>query len=171
MHSQWLHTMDEMGQTPLDRAFASGHMALAELMLRTEKDDLASRNTAPPMHRAAQLGLTEAVRSLLSFGSNPTERDESGETPLHKAAREGHADCVALLAPVSDVNTSSEQGLAPLHWACLSGRADIAGLLLAQGADPALCSLSADGLSAMGIARALGFSEVEAALHMRPAYV
>ena len=39
MDSEWLHNIDQEGRTPFDRALASGHMALAELMMRQEKED------------------------------------------------------------------------------------------------------------------------------------
>ena len=66
MSGQWLHMMDAQGLTPLDRAFNSGHMALAELMLRQERlDSSEALKGSTPLHRAAALGLNEAVQSQI----------------------------------------------------------------------------------------------------------
>lgn len=171
MSNEWLHSLDGDGQTPLDRAFNSGHMALAELMLRQERDDQReSLARSTPLHRAAYLGLTEAVRSLLGYGADPAARDAGGETPLHKAARAGHADTAAALAELCDVNTPSNAGLTPLHWACAAGRAEAAAVLLAHGADPALRNPHLDGLCPRDLARIMGHDRLADALSAGAAY-
>jgi len=91
MGSEWLHTLDAEGRTPLDRAYKGGHPALAEMMLRQEKADLAlALSSETPLHRAAYLGLASAVKSLITYGATDEAVDEFGETPLHKAVRQGH---------------------------------------------------------------------------------
>lgn len=171
MHGHWLHTMDDHGLTPLSRAYESGHIALAEIMLQTERDDNSeSLKGATPMHRAAWLGLHEALHSLLSYGADPGARDRFGETPLHKAVREGESMAVETLLPVSNVNAQNSFGMAPLHWACLNGRADIAEMLIAQGADPSQRSEALDGLNPAEVATAMGYSELVDTLQRRAVY-
>ena len=149
MQEKWLHQMDAEGQTPLDRAFESGHMALAELMLRQEKEDqIESLAQSTPLHRAACLGLSDAVRSLVQYGADADVADGQGETALHKAVRAGHEPTAWLLVGRSDVNARSNQGMTPLHWACALGNADLASVLIRYGADPHLKNEAIDGLAA-----------------------
>jgi ankyrin repeat protein len=160
--------MDLAGQTPLDRAFNSGHMALAEAMLRQDRDDQKdSLRRSTPLHRAACLGLSDAVRSLLSYGANPVACDGSGETPLHKAARAGNVEATEMLAELCDVNTKSNAGLTPLHWACLAGREEVAVVLVQHGADPHLSDEHLDGLSPIAIANVMGHTELARTLSLR----
>ncbi|MBI1320278.1 MAG: hypothetical protein GC168_15230 [Candidatus Hydrogenedens sp.] len=171
MGTEWMHTLDIDGRTPLDRAYASGHPVMADLMLRQEKEDQnLALSGASALHRAAYLGLSGAVKSLLTYGAAEEQRDEQGETPLHKAARRGHADTVEILVRISDVNAISNDGLTPLHWAAISGRADVARLLVQHGADQHLRNESMDGLSPLDIARAMGFAECEEVLESSRIY-
>lgn len=172
MNAKWLHTMDEDGKTPLDRAFSSGHMAIAEMMLHQEREEQATASqTAQPLHRAACLGLTEAVVSLLTYGANPTARDRMGETPLHKAVREGYLATVEALVEVSDLNIRSNAGMAPLHWACITGQVEMVRLLLENGADPCLRNEAMDGLTPVDLAALMGFEEICELLDQRPCFV
>jgi ankyrin repeat protein len=161
MKSVWLHTLDDSGKTPLDRAFGSGHMALAEMMLRQVRDDETEmERKAPPMHRAAYLGLTEAVQSLLRIGTDPSQLDDLSETALHKAVREGHRETVEALLETCDVNAESNIGMTPLHWACVTGNQEIAELLLSHGADPNMRDECIDGMTAADMANSLGYTEI-----------
>ncbi len=171
MHEKWLHQMDPEGRTPLDRAFDSGHMALAELMLRQEKDDQSeSLAQSTPLHRAACLGLGDAVRSLMQYGADPTAADAQGETPLHKAVRLGHEPTVWLLVARSDVNARSNQGMTPLHWACATGNVELASVLTRYGADPHLKNDAIDGLSPMDMALEMGYDELAEVMQARGTY-
>lgn len=59
----------------------------------------------------------------------------AGDTPLHKAARNGDNERVkALLAEGADVNAKSKDGEIALHLAAYSGHKQIAELLIAKGA-------------------------------------
>ncbi|MBX3176515.1 MAG: ankyrin repeat domain-containing protein [Candidatus Hydrogenedentes bacterium] len=161
MKGIWLHALDESGKTPLDRAFGSGHMALAEMMLRqVREDEKELEKKASPMHRAAYLGLTDAVQSLLRIGGDPTQVDSLNETPLHKAVREGHIATVAALLESCNVNAEGSMGMTPLHWACVTGNKDIVELLLTRGADPNKRDECIDGLTAAEMAEKLGYIEI-----------
>jgi ankyrin repeat protein len=52
-----------------------------------------------PLIEAARRGLDVAVKHLLDAGAEPSWRDDEQETALLKAAANGHAKVVALLAP------------------------------------------------------------------------
>ena len=171
MIGEWMHAMDESGLTPLDRAFRSNHLEVAELMLRMDKENREGATDCwTPLHRAAMLGLSAAVRSLVQYGSDPATRDEQGETPLHKAAREGHVETVAILADVTDVNLVNNLGMAPLHWAALAGRTDVARVLLDHGADPAMHNEVLDGLSPALLADVMGYEELASYLVSRTSF-
>jgi hypothetical protein len=54
--------------------------------------------TATPLHRAANEGNIERVRSLISSGANINAKaGRYARTPLYEAAYYGHKDIVALL--------------------------------------------------------------------------
>lgn len=161
MKAVWLHTLDDNGKTPLDRAFGSGHMALAEMMLRQVKEDERElEQKSPPMHRAAYLGLTEAVQTLLRIGNDPSQVDGLNETPLHKAVREGHTATVAALLESCNVNAEGSMGMTPMHWACVTGNREIVELLLSRGADPHKRDECLDGMTAAEMAESLGYIEI-----------
>lgn len=171
MKTVWLHTLDDSGKTPLDRAFSSGHMALAEMMLRQVRDDEEDlERKAPPMHRAAYLGMTDAVQSLLKIGSDPSQLDDLSETALHKAVREGHIETVQALLVTGDVNAESNIGMTPLHWACVTGNDEIVALLLEYGADPHKRNDFIDGMTPSNMAESLGYTEIVALLSGNTTY-
>ena len=69
-----------------------------------------------PLHRAAEDGRTEAVRTLLQNGALPDARGMLDETPLHAAAEHGRTKAaVELLNGGADPNATSMSGYTPLH--------------------------------------------------------
>jgi hypothetical protein len=52
--------------------------------------------SAAPLHDAAKAGDVAEVRRLLQAGANVEAGNKDGETPLHRAARGGHAEIVAF---------------------------------------------------------------------------
>ena len=87
---------------------------------------------------AANAGKAEDVRKLLSIGMvDVNNANELGETPLYKAAKEGHRDVVKLLLDRgANPNKANVVGVVPLHWAALWSRRDVVQLLLDRRADP-----------------------------------
>lgn len=62
-------------------------------------------------------------------------RDNSGWSPLHYAAFEGHgAACAALLAAGASVDACDNEGKSPLMLACQEGHVSVAELLMQSGA-------------------------------------
>jgi len=163
MTTEWLHVMDDEGKTPLDRAFQSGHRAVADMMIQQERRDRTdAENPADttPLHRAANLGLAAAVRSLIAFGTDPTVLDDETETALHKAVRSGHVEVVAVLLEHCNVNAASSLGMAPLHWAAATGNAQMVELLMGHGADPNLRNECMDGLTPLELAQHMEYQEL-----------
>ena len=109
---------------------------------------------------AAQRGDVDKLRAMLHRRPDVCTNDgvggDSGYTPLHYAAREGHAECVrALLALGANANARTRAGGAtPLHRAAFTGAGACVRLLLEGGADP--CARDADGESALHKASARG---------------
>ncbi|KAE8154415.1 hypothetical protein BDV25DRAFT_147663 [Aspergillus avenaceus] len=66
------------------------------------------------LHFAASLGLTRFVAGLLARGANPDVQDNSGNTPMHLAALQGHAHIVNRLRLAGGgVNARSIRGFTP----------------------------------------------------------
>jgi ankyrin repeat protein len=98
---------------------------------------LCGMSSAQTILDAARAGDLSAVRAFLATDSTlVSSRDEAENTPLHFAAREGHADIVELLlASGADVNAANYEHETPLHWVVLRNRHDVADLLLRHGAE------------------------------------
>ena len=158
MERDWLRTVDDQGLTPLARVTSCCHMALTEVLLRREAEDRSvSLSGSSTLHKAAYIGLPEAVSVILNDGSDPNARDKYGEAPLHKAARQGHEKVVALLLQNgADPNAADVFGLTPLHWTAMLGHIQITDSLLDNGADPDFLSEYLDYLSPEDLARIMG---------------
>lgn len=119
-----------------------------------------------PLHEAAAIGSTEAIRALLealaahdsaaaetSTASGVNVRDSSGATPLHNAAASGSVDAVAeLLAAGAEKDARDGRGRTPLHVALLRQRSETAAHLLRGGA--AADVLDTEKMSAVHLAAA-----------------
>lgn len=90
------------------------------------------------LRSAIQVADAEAVEDALSLGAPVNATDAQGNTPLHLAARGGHASLITPLihsgAWVDEVN---EEGQSPLHLAARAGSAQTCLILLAFAADAA----------------------------------
>ncbi|TEA16988.1 Ankyrin-3 [Colletotrichum sidae] len=74
-----------------------------------------------PLHAAARLGKTAAVRALLRVGCKIDQRDWDDDTVLMSAVRYGHADVARILLDSGcSFNFKGQVGWSPLHWAAFS---------------------------------------------------
>jgi ankyrin repeat protein len=86
--------------------------------------------------KAAKIGDTATVQTLLGKGANANARDEWSNTVLAWAVMNDHLNCAtALLEKGADVNIKSFRELSPLHLATINGNPRMVKLLLANGAD------------------------------------
>lgn len=89
------------------------------------------------------------IEALIKNGADVFERDSNGETPLHVAAKNGHAALIKLLLDAgSDVNDVDNVGFTPLICIASSSANESAmKMLLENGADVAVRDDS--GMTAM----------------------
>lgn len=163
MTTEWLHTMDELGQTPLTRASMSGRSEVSNLMLMQEVQDNPKQfRELPTLHRAACWGFEDVVLELIEDGEDLGKIDSQGETALHKAVRLGHFTVAkVLLDEGAEVNSADSLGLTPLHWAALTGREAMVELLLVNYANVDARDYFAGGITPMGIAKLLGYTKIQ----------
>ena len=93
-----------------------------------------------PLHVAASVedGM-DAINLLLQRDANTDATDESGQTPLHVAAQNNHADCIKTLlegGAMVDPLYCPKKRETPLHVACAHGFYQSAAVLLDYKADP-----------------------------------
>ena len=86
---------------------------------------------------ATKCGDAEEVGNILDQGINPNIKDETGTTPLHLAAQEGHDGIVQILVKfLAQPNAKNCYGSTPLHEAAKQQNPNCVRLLLKDGADP-----------------------------------
>jgi ankyrin repeat protein len=98
---------------------------------RRRRADRASN----PLRTAALGGDVEAVRAAIADGAAVNQMSVDGHTPILDAAREGHADVVALLLESGADPRIVDQGnmkATPAHKAGYMGRTDVMRLLVAD---------------------------------------
>lgn len=106
------YRLDSWGRTPLHLAAESGHLDVAEILMRHAKDVVTAVNSQDaekmtPLHYAAKNGLTESVQSLISRSADAGIRDSSKCLAIDYAAASGHAKVVEVLMKQSCDLTSA----------------------------------------------------------------
>ncbi|GLH13787.1 Ankyrin repeat and KH domain-containing protein mask [Gryllus bimaculatus] len=178
---------DKDGMTPLLVAAFEGHRDVCELLLEYEADvDHADRGGRTPLWAASSMGHSSVVELLLFWGCyvdsidpegrtvlsvaaaqgclDEQHRDNSGWTPLHYAAFEGHREvCEALLEAGARVDEADNDGKGPLMLAAQEGHTQLVETLLREhGAPPD--QRAHDGKTALRLAAIEGHCEVVASL-------
>jgi ankyrin repeat protein len=93
--------------------------------------------SAQSIHEAAQQGDIQTVRDLLAEDpSLANSTDDRSSTPLHLAARYGHAELAGLfLEAGAEVDPRNHANETPLHWAAVQSHREVVVLLLQYEAD------------------------------------
>eukprot|EP00300_Choanocystis_sp_HF-7_P011325 c17411_g1_i1.p1 GENE.c17411_g1_i1~~c17411_g1_i1.p1 ORF type:complete len:235 (+),score=34.63 c17411_g1_i1:23-706(+) len=147
------------GMTPLQHAISFGHIDVISLLIQHGANIHDSSNY-PAMHSASAYDRPDVVRFLLSLGADPMAvREETGETPLHVAAKAGCNSVIeALLQHGCDINALDLRGASPLMNAATEDRPEAVRLLLSRGAMTQL--QNQDGQTVFDIVSTNGSSEV-----------
>lgn len=133
------------GTTSLHKAAMVGQAEIAELLVRAGADVhvVAKGFGGTPLHMAvrdphdcdADSDRAGVGKLLIARGAHVDARDEHGQTPLHKASREGDQLMADLLLHAgADPNATEEDGRTPLHLASIQGSVAVTRALLQRGA-------------------------------------
>jgi serine/threonine protein kinase/ankyrin repeat protein len=162
-----LDLKDNHGWTPLVCAAHSAQLAAIELLLMHNADpNIKTNDDATCLHYFAKIKASSKdknyyislTKQLLKKISNLDAQNKVGETPLHKAARDGVVDFVRILVESgANVNLTDINGYTPLHVAAALGDADIVSALLRGKPDVTL--RSNDG-TAREIAKSKNFTKI-----------
>lgn len=136
---------DKLGKTVLHHAVESESISAVRVLLKSStlkqqqiQELMASvdKYDSTALHRAAAIGMLEAVQLFHDCGANMTVKDDAEQTPLHMAVRSGHSETVQALitSDSSLVAAEDDTGQTPLHYACANGHGGICLLLLQNGA-------------------------------------
>jgi len=114
---------------PAQTAVLADEMKAARILLRHGAEE--------DVFTAAAFGDMRRLRELLEDDASCAfARSPGRETPMHLAARGGHAHAVRLLAEMgADVNAFWHSNMTPLHCAARGGEPDVIRLLIELGAE------------------------------------
>jgi len=124
-------------ESPVADAAQQGDLETIRVLLRDGADVNAAQNDGmSALHWAAQNDDAPVVEVLLYAGANMTATTRlGGYTPLHLAARAGHASALeALLSGGAASETLTSTGVSALHFAAAAGRTDAIEVLIRHGA-------------------------------------
>src|SRR5204863_5944708 len=125
------------GEAPPAPAAAQAAAPRPEHQPAAGEDSYATRTKQ--LLGAAEKGRISQVLELLQKGANVNDKDDEGQTALHKAAARGHKSAVvALLALGADMGEKDGKGRSPLMTAAEAGNAEIVSLLVTPGTVAAL---------------------------------
>jgi hypothetical protein len=117
---------------------------------------------AVPLYYAALLGFRDLAEHLIA--KHPEHVNARGgyeETPMHVAAKAGHADILSLLLEHgADVDVLNKGGRTPLHRASWNGKLEAGQYLLDRGADINARVRSNSGLTPLILAVMFGHVEL-----------
>ena len=122
-------------------AMYQGHLEVCKLILEYfDEKNAKIEFVYEDFHEAALLGhyhLCELIMNIFHAAGikdkNPANEDpgDQGETPLHKAAKNGHVKiCKLILENVVDKCPISEKGMTPLHWSARCGHSETCQMIL-----------------------------------------
>lgn len=140
------------GQNLREAALASGHAAMADLLVR--HGAVSVPLTGRVAFQAAAMAL-DADGARASAASHPGCLDDP--SPLHSAARQGRADVVELLLDLGmPVDLADHGGQRAIQYAVMGDALDVVQLLVARGAEIDRPTTTDYGGGAMGYAAHFG---------------
>ena len=145
------------GMTPLLVASTVGDLSIVSLLLEASADHSKTslRQGATPLHRAAQRGHGDVVRTLLAARANMDHTTPNGTSPLLLACQNGHNSTVKILLEASaDTNMAANGGATALLMAVRNGHTTCAQSLVEARA--ALDTPANDGAAALLMASEFG---------------
>ncbi|XP_047719992.1 60 kDa lysophospholipase isoform X2 [Prionailurus viverrinus] len=109
---------------------------VAQLLSLSQEADAVREALTPGLAcAAAHAGDLDVLQALVELGSDLSQENFNGQTPLHAAARGGHPEVVTMLLQRGvGVSARDEDGLSPLLLAVKGRHQGIIGLLRAAGA-------------------------------------
>lgn len=114
---------------------------------------------------AAEKGRISQLLEVLQQGANVNDKDDDGQTALHKAAARGHKSAlIALLAMGADLGERDAKGRTALMTAAETGNAEIVTLLVTPGT---VQSLAGDVLKAGSAKLPAGLDKLGGVLQSR----
>ncbi|CAF3550465.1 unnamed protein product [Rotaria socialis] len=136
---EYLHDINEDGDSILSLACSNGYTDLVELILRTipdiAVDDRGNKQDCTPLMEACNAGHFDIVELLIKNKANVNIQSTSGNTALHYAAGGGYVDIVRLLLKHgAKVEETNENGHTPLMEAAGGGHVEVTQILLDHGA-------------------------------------
>jgi ankyrin repeat protein len=133
-----VNAKNHFGAAPLALALMDGSVAIAEELLKAGADPKTKvPELGSALLAASHLGSAAVIEALLKAGVNVNETEPStGQTPLMRAAAEGHEEAVRkLLKAGADYKAKSTRGETALFFAVRAGCQGVTAALLEAGAD------------------------------------
>ncbi|KAG0183469.1 hypothetical protein DFQ28_010250 [Apophysomyces sp. BC1034] len=128
-NSALVNATDESGWTPLTIAVSAGHTPVVQALLERGADTSVQ-------NESGQTALLQIGKILLDHHAELNPVNRILQTPMHRAAAQGHKVFVKLLLDAkARVNPRDHEGNTPLHLACEEQQGDVALELILHGGD------------------------------------
>lgn len=161
-HNAQVGSKDVYGRTALSVAAEHGQLEVAKTLVgHGASVDLIDDFGRSPISDASEAGHEAMVSYLLQCYPNvqPDQKENSGRTPLWRAAAKGHWGVVRLLAAHgADIDTHLQGVSTPIGWAVQKGNRDAIDCLISMGANVNL--VDSEGRAPLSYAAEEGFSSI-----------
>ena len=129
-----INIQTRMKETPLVIAIQNNKTEMVDFLIQTHADV-----SKPALQHKTPLFFVsdeETTELLIKAKADVNARDDSGMTPLHRAAQEGYVSVAKILIKNgADVNAADNQKETPLHIAAGNGQVEVCRVLLESGAE------------------------------------